>query len=72
MAAVQSRGRIGRVGDIAVDGVGHLVTDNGELVHLHCGLVFAIDALVSQQTGGSDLKVQSGWSACIEGELGVN
>ena len=55
VASVKSRGRVGRVGDIAVDGVCHLVTDDGELVHLHESLVLSVDALVSQETGSGDL-----------------
>lgn len=55
VAAVQGRCRVGRVGDVAVDGVGHLMTDNGKLVHLHGGLVLSVDALVSEQAGCSDL-----------------
>lgn len=55
VAAVESRGRIGRVGDVRVNGMGHLVTDDGELVHLHPGLVLAVDALVSEEASGGDL-----------------
>jgi hypothetical protein len=55
VASVKSRGRVGRVGDVAVDRMGHLVTENGELVQLHQSLVLSVDALVSQETGGSDL-----------------
>ena len=55
VAAVQGRGRVGRVGDVSVDGVGHLVTDDGKLVHLHLGLVLAVDALVSEETSGGNL-----------------
>ncbi len=55
MASVKSRGRVGRVGDVAVDRMGHLVTENGELVQLHQSLVLSVDALVSQETSGSDL-----------------
>lgn len=55
MAAVESRGRVGRVGNVRVERVGHLVTEDGELVHLKHRLVLAVDALVSQQTGSGDL-----------------
>ena len=55
MARVESRGRVGRVGDVAVDGVGHLVAQDRELVKLQTSLVFAIDALVSKETGSGDL-----------------
>jgi hypothetical protein len=43
---------VGRVGDEAVDGVGHLVAENGKLVHGHGSLVLSVDALVSDQTCG--------------------
>lgn len=57
MASVKGRGRVGRVGDVAVDGMGHLVTDDGELIHLHERLVLSVDALVSQKTGSGDLRM---------------
>lgn len=58
MTAVQSGSRVGRVGDIAVDRVGHLVTEDGELVQLHQSLVLSVDALVSQETSSGDLSRQ--------------
>ena len=56
MTSVQSRSRVGRVGDVAVNRVGHLVTEDGELVQLHQSLVLSVNALVSQETSGSDLS----------------
>ena len=34
--------------------MGHLVTEHGELVHGHCGLVLSVDALVTDQACGRD------------------
>ena len=47
VASVKGRGRVGRVGDVAVDGVCHLVTEDRKLVHLEASLVDTIDTLVS-------------------------
>lgn len=55
VARVESRGRVGRIGDVAVNGVCHLVAQHGELVKLQTSLVFAIDALVSKKTSSGDL-----------------
>lgn len=57
VTGVQGRGRVGRVGDVAINRVGHLVTKHRELIHLHASLVFSIDALVSEKTGGGNLVV---------------
>jgi len=54
VAAVDGGGGVGGVGEVGVHGVGHLVTDDGERVHGHLGLVLAVDGLVSDQTGGRD------------------
>lgn len=56
MAAVESGSGVCRVGNVGVDGVGHLVADDGELVKLELGLVLPVDALVSEKTSGSDLE----------------
>lgn len=54
VASVQSSGGVGRVGDERVHGVGHLVAEYREFVHLQLGLVLSIDALVCNQTSSSD------------------
>lgn len=51
---VERRGRVGGIRDVAVDGVGHLVTENRELVHGHLGQVLAVDALVADQACSRD------------------
>ena len=54
VASVQSSCGVGRVGDERIHGVGHLVAQDRELVHLQLGLVLSIDALVCNQTSSSD------------------
>lgn len=54
VASVECGGRIGRVGDEGVHGMGHLVAKDGELVHLHLRLVLAIDRLMGHETSSSD------------------
>lgn len=54
VSSVERSSGVGRISDEAVNGVGHLVTEHGELVHGHGGLVLSIDALVSDQAGGRD------------------
>lgn len=54
VASVQSRRRVGRVGDEGVDRVGHLVAQDRELVHLHLRLVLSIDRLVTDQASSCD------------------
>jgi hypothetical protein len=54
MSSVESRSRVGRIGDEAVNGVRHLVAENREFVHGHGGLVLSVDALVSDQACGRD------------------
>lgn len=62
VARVESRGRVGRIGDVAVNGVCHLVAQDGEFVKLQTSLVFAVDALVSKETSSGDLH-QHQWLA---------
>lgn len=54
MPCVESRGRIGGIRDEGVDGVGHLVAENRELVHLHFRLVLTVHGFVTNQAGGRD------------------
>lgn len=62
VARVESRSRVGRIGDVAVNGVRHLVAQNREFVKLQTSLVFSVDALVSKETGSGDLH-QHQWLA---------
>lgn len=52
VTSVESSGGVGRVGDETVNGVGHLVAENGELVHGHGSLVLSVDALMTDQACG--------------------
>lgn len=54
VSSVESCSGVGRIGDEAVNRVGHLMTKNREFVHCHGGLVLSIDALVSDQACGRD------------------
>jgi hypothetical protein len=54
VSSVEGRSRVGRISDEAVNRVGHLVTEDGELVHGHSGLVLSVDGLVSDQACGRD------------------
>ncbi len=54
MTSVERSSRVGRIGDEAVERVGHLVANDRELIHGHQRLVFAVDLLVGDQSSGSD------------------
>jgi hypothetical protein len=54
VTSVERSSRVGRIGDEAVERVGHLVTNDGKLIHGHQRLVFAVDLLVGDQSSGSD------------------
>lgn len=54
VSGVEGSSRVGRIGNEAVNGVCHLMTEDGEFVHGHGGLVLSVDALVSDQAGGRD------------------
>ena len=49
VARVQGGSRVGRISDVAVDRVRHLVTDDGELVKLQLALVVALGVSVCRQ-----------------------
>ena len=54
MTGVQGRSRVGGISDKGIQGVGHLVAKDRELVHGHPGLVFPVDRLVGDQAGSRD------------------
>jgi hypothetical protein len=54
VSSVEGRSGVGRISDEAVNGVGHLMSEDRELVHGHGGLVLSVDALVSDQACGRD------------------
>lgn len=54
VSSVERSSRVGRIGDEAVNRVGHLVTENREFVHGHGALVLSVDGLVCDQACGRD------------------
>lgn len=54
VSSVECSSGVCRISDEAVNGVGHLVTEHGELVHGQSGLVLSVDALVSDQACSCD------------------
>jgi hypothetical protein len=51
VSSVERRSGVGRIGNEAVNGVGHLVTKDRKLVHRQVGLVFSVDRFMADQTG---------------------
>lgn len=54
MARVECCRGVGAIGNIRIQGMRHLMAKYWEFVHLHLGLILAIDALMSDQSSGSD------------------
>lgn len=54
VASVVGGGRVGRVGDQGIQGMGHDVTENGELVHVHVLSVLSAGVGLGDQTGSGD------------------
>ena len=59
VSTIESRSRVSRVSDKAVNGMRHLMTEDRELIHLQQRLVFSVDGLVGEKTGSGDLDTVS-------------
>lgn len=54
MAGVKGSGGVGGIGNDRVQGMCHLMTQYRELVHLHFGLIFAVDGTMGNHTRSGD------------------